>query len=501
MEEKKVRKVFLEELPKYTEGRCKGKINWKECISSKIKFVYDNIEGWIEIINYITKGQILVVLYEYEEYKIKTSCFLKSKVGNIIGTKTSAFKIEIGTRFQDDKRDITITDRKKIKDKSVITRKYYKYKCKKCGFDCGEHYKGDLYQDELWIDESHLNNHGGCSCCDNKVVVENINSIVSTSPWMIPYFQNGYDEAKMYTYNSHRKIYPICPSCSIIKNKPMIIGDIYRRHSIGCTCSDGIKYPNKFSYELLNQLDNIYNFYYIEHEYSPDWIEKMSYDNYFIYNNKKYIIEMDGQFHNNDNKMSGQTKEESKAIDNYKDEQARLHGIKVIRIDCDYRTHKRFEFIKQNIVTNKTLNKLFDLNKIDWNRCNEFALSNLAKEICEMKNNNPELTTTTIVEEKGIDRSTIIEWLKSGNKLGWCHYDSDEEKQKNNKNNGIRNQERCSKQVEIFKDGISLGIFPSATELERQSIKRFGTKLIQSMISTVCLGKRKQYKGYTFQYI
>ena len=58
-----------------------------------------------------------------------------------------------------------------------------------------------------------------------------------------------------------------------------------------------------------------------------------------------------------------------------------------------------------------------------------------------------------------------------------------------------------SKKVEIFKDEISLGVFPCAMELERKSEELFGEKLLVSNISLVCHGKRKQHKGYTFKYV
>lgn len=38
-----------------------------------------------------------------------------------------------------------------------------------------------------------------------------VNDIPTTSPWMIPYFQGGEEEAKKYKNQSHQKITPICP--------------------------------------------------------------------------------------------------------------------------------------------------------------------------------------------------------------------------------------------------------------------------------------------------
>ena len=81
------------------------------------------------------------------------------------------------------------------------------------------------------------------------------------------------------------------------------------------------------------------------------------YDNYFVYNNKEYILEMDGGFHSIDNLMNGQTVEESKSIDDYKDTMAKEHGIEVIRIDCYYKSKDRLEYVKQNIIDSK-LNKI-----------------------------------------------------------------------------------------------------------------------------------------------
>ena len=58
-----------------------------------------------------------------------------------------------------------------------------------------------------------------------------------------------------------------------------------------------------------------------------------------------------------------------------------------------------------------------------------------------------------------------------------------------------------SKRVEIFKNGLSLGIFPSVGELVRQSEELFGKKLNRGHISAVCRGERKSHKGFQFKYV
>ena len=76
-----MRKVFLEELSIYKNG----KICWKNSIGSIVRFIYDDIEGDIEIIDYISgnrknKSKILLT-YKKKEMYIFPCHFRKSKIG------------------------------------------------------------------------------------------------------------------------------------------------------------------------------------------------------------------------------------------------------------------------------------------------------------------------------------------------------------------------------------------------------------------------------------
>lgn len=88
-------------------------------------------------------------------------------------------------------------------------------------------------------------------------------------------------------------------------------------------------------------------------------------------------------------------------------------------------------------------------------------------------------------------------YLKKGIKHKWCVYNGKEELKKSVSKNGKMN----GKQVEVFKDGVSVGVFESASELVRQSEKLFGVKLHNKHISAVCLDNQKKYKGFTFKYV
>ena len=561
-----MRKIFLSELPRYKDGRYKGKINWKESIGFKLNFIYDDIEDCLEIIDYIGEGNAFKakIKYNKKDYIIDIRSLSKCCLGNILNKYTSNFRIEIGQTFKDNKRDIAIIDRKYIKDKNGRTRKMYKYKCNKCGFDGGKHWSTEdkCYKDECLIEESSLLHGGGCSCCNgNKIVVEGINDITTTASWMVKYFQGGHEEAKLYAKTSRTKINPICPCCGKNRNKKTSIKDIYNHKGFNCPfCSDNFSYPNKFMFNLLKQLNIEF-----ETEYSPNWIKPKRYD--FYIPSKNLIIEMDGGFHNKDNNMNGQTAEESKEIDNYKDKLAKEHGIRVIRIDCDYYdVESRFDYIKNNIINSK-LNEIFDLNDINWNECSLYSESSLIIEVINLKKYNPKYTTGDIKKLTVYSIPTIIRWLKIGNELKLCNYSTHQESERIINENSIKNskevkmykdgkyidtfknssdlqkisQERfgvllyaceinrvCNKrknsykgyyfefvndkpideikykkgkQVEVFKEGVSLGIYESCNELSRKSLNDFGVEFLISEISNVCNGKRKSHKGYTFKYI
>lgn len=408
------------------------------------------------------------------------------------------WKYEIGQRIVDDKRDLTVIDRKiipryKKNGKLKCNERYYKYYCNKCYFDGSKHYsiKDKLYKDELWVEESHLDKrHQGCSCCANIITVENINSIYYTDSWMVEYFQD-INDTKKYSSKSGAKVLTKCPHCGRNKENLVIIYDIYKYRSINCICNDKISKPNKIMFNILSQLNAIF-----EIEYSPQWIGKKRYD--FYIPSMNLIIEMDGGWHTNDNLISGQTKEESKAIDNYKDEQAKLHGIEVIRIDCNYEQTEVVSYIKNKITNNKRFNMLFDVNKILWDSTVNFVYSNLVEVACEYKNGNKELTSTEIgLLMGGFSQKRVISWLKIGNELNWCDYNSKQEMI----NSANKNCLKCCKQVEVFKNDQSIGIFISVADCSRKSKSNLGIYLDELGIAKVCRKERKTYKGFTFKYV
>lgn len=220
-------------------------------------------------------------------------------------------------------------------------------------------------------------------------------------------------------YGSSKKILLICQTCNTeITTTPK------KFIRYGCTChkcSDGLSYPNKLMYNVLEQVkikfetEKIFPWckYYFNGKYRTG-----KYDFYFELNNNKYIVEMDGEFHIRDNKMNGRSRRESKFIDNEKDKLANQHGIKIIRIDS---VKSDLNYIKSNILKSD-LNLILNLNNINWKDCEIYAINSLVKKVCDLWNSG--IHNTLIISNiLNIHKSTVLKYLKKGTQLKLCNYD------------------------------------------------------------------------------
>lgn len=310
------------------------------------------------------------------------------------------------------------------------------------------------------------------------------NLIPNVAEWMIQYIDGGYEVAKNILANDNHKIKFVCPLCG---NKVYRSPNYVHKYGFNCpVCSDGISYPNKFAYELLNQLSNVYHFDSLEHEYCPTWAGRYRYDNYFEYNGSSYILEMDGGFHkNNIHTKSDYTLEDRKRIDKEKDLLAINHDIKIIRIDCDPST---FDTIKTNILKSD-LNNIFDLNIVNFNKCNEFAMKNIIKEVCEYYNDNQTMNLLEISKHFNLHKVTIRKYLKNGAKLGWCKY---------NPYDSMRNYQSekygCHLSVENPNTKEKI-LFDSINQLASKSDDIFGIKMARTSIQNY-IDTGKLYKGF-----
>ena len=151
------------------------------------------------------------------------------------------------------------------------------------------------------------------------------------------------------------------------------------------------------------------------------------------------------------------------------------------------------KFIKNNILNNKLLNILFNLNNIDWNLCNLKGNVNIKNEVNEYWNNKEEYETTLDVANKfGLDRSTVINYLKDNS-----NYNPKEE----NRKSALRNNKLRRKIILAYNiKNEFLGEFESAYELSKNSLQILGVSISPTGISKSCRLNGKPVKGFIFKY-
>ena len=419
-------------------------IDWNEIIKQNIgiSFKYKEFEGEIYIIKYLKNKYLLVKYLDYEPYAIPQRNLFNCKLGCLLEVINYKYIYDVGNIIKGKYSDIEILELFRKEKGFGMNVKWYKYKCLSC----------NLKHEIL---ETSLLNGTGCPVCAGKKVLVGINDIPTTAPWMVKYFQGGYDEAKLYTSGSGKTIKPICPDCGTIRNKPIPINILKRTKSIACKCNDGIPYPEKFMIVLLNQLN-------IKYEYNKvfDWSDRKEYDFYIPYLN--CIIETHGDQHYKNSFYTihkGRTLEKEQENDEYKENIALDNGISnYIIIDC---RKSELEYIKKNILNSK-LNKFFDLSNIDWNFCEEYALKNIVKEVCNIKKLNPNFTSGDIAKITNLCIQTIIKYLKLGNKYKWCIYDIKQERSKIGKRMSGNLHPNCKKVICLTTNEL----FDTATQAE-----------------------------------
>lgn len=449
----------LNHLPKRGSGL---RIDWVNSIGYKCIFTYENVNGELEIVNYDKSTQFITIKYKDKIDSMHTTSFTKCSFGKILGFITNEFKVNVGDTFKDNKRDLIITDREYREGKKGHNWKWYKYTCNKCGWTEGWMTEGGL-----------LTLKNGCSCCCRRTAVKGINDIATTDFWMIDYLA---DKEDAYKYVSQSNIWTImrCPTCGF--EKEMRISTLYANGFACNKCYDGFSYPNKFIINLLDQLNVDY-----KNEYSPKWIGRKAYDIFIPSFN--LIIEMDGGFGHGNRDTNYMTKEESKNLDEWKDEQAKKHGLEVVRIDCDYGDIlTRFEFIKHNILKSK-LSNIFDFQYISWLECNEYASKNIIKEVClYYELNKDDIFMNDIYKKFKISNNALVRYLKIGTKVGWCEYDVNHRYKK------------------VFVKELN-ETFDTIANCEKELSERYCKRFSRGNIHMVCTGKRKSHHGFHFEFI
>lgn len=335
----------------------------------------------------------------------------------------------------------------------------------------------------IWLANPHNVLRGSCCpYCAGKKAYKGFNDLWTTRPDIATLLKNQEDGYK-YTKAAHTRVDFVCPDCGSIAN--LRINDVYNKGFHCSRCSDGISYPNKFARCFLSQLpvENL-NF-----EYHPDWAKQYFYDCYFEYNNKKYILEMDGGFHYRDVVSYNKLVSDAQAADKIKTQLAEQNGIKVVRIDCQ---KSDCDYIKNNILSSD-LFAVFDLSNIDWCLCDKMAQKSIFKQACDLYTSGI-TKLKDIANMLNVDRTTVLRYVKTGTKYGWCDYDP-----KKSTREAVKHG---SKSIPIVVVSNNLNIihqFCSVHECEEQIRRQYGIGLWRKKIVDACK-TNEPYHGFNFRF-
>lgn len=364
---------------------------------------------------------------------------------------------------------------KKVHNDNIIAIDEYSSMNNKMRFKC---YFGHIFPAEP---HNVLRGHG-CPYCAGNALLVGFNDLWTARPDIAVLLKNPKDGYK-YAKSSKERVDFICPLCGNEINKR--INDVYNKGLVCPRCSDGISYPNKFARRFLDQLP-------IENhicEYHPMWAKPYFYDNYFEYNNDKYILEMDGGFHYKDVPSYSKTLKDAQEIDKLKTELAKQNGVNIIRIDCQ---QSDCDYIKNNILYSE-LSVIFDLSNIDWNLCNKMAHKSLLKQACDLFMSGI-TNLREIADILDVDRTTVLRYVKTGAKYGWCDYDP--------KKSAKEAAKHGSKSIPIIIVDDNLSIihrFCSVRECERKIKEQYKIGVWDKKIIDACK-THEPYHGFNFRF-
>lgn len=354
----------------------------KECVGMFLHY---------ELGNHIGDAEILDVI-ESSSYPI-ISLLIDSKEHLVAQNNINAYltKLFYGASFSYSKGDIVnglvVLD---INGKVVTVR------CEKDGH-------------EFYALLNDLKKGSGCPVCNKRLIVKGINDFATTHPNLMKYLKNQEDGYKNF-YGSAKKTIVKCPVCGT--EKEMSFNALTEKGFSCPSCSDGLSFGEKYVFSMLSQLK--LNF---ETQKTFDWSFQKRYD--FYLPNENMIIEVHGLQHYEPpmGNWTGISLEQQQANDLEKKTLAETNGIDTY-IEIDARRSDG-TYIKENLINN--LENIFDLSKVDWNKCLESTMTSLIKITCDLWNSG--LDVKHIADEIKISTSGVRKYLKQGNKVGWCDYE------------------------------------------------------------------------------
>lgn len=387
-------------------------VNWPKSIGKTVDFKYDDITATLTITERDDDVQYVYIDVPgyVQHHRIYVGQIRHGQLGRVVSVISHEFKYNVG----DIVNGLLITGRYR----AGRGYKYYNYNCVKDGYESS-------------IREDHLAKNHGCPVCANRAVLKGYNDIATVRPDMAELFCDK-DEPFVYSPYSNKFTYFICPRCG---NKIYALINSVALRGLACKkCSDGISYPNKFMFGLMEQISALHlkqgKQFQFEPEKKFEWSMNYHHENKSLSGKKIYdmyipeyniIIEAHGDYHYKDAFSSirnARSFEEVVENDDIKRTLAISNGIQethYIVLDC---SKSNMEHIKNSVMTSNLPELLgFTEDDISWEECNKFATSSRVYEACTHWNNGIK-NYKELASIMTMSRDTIRKYIKRGKELG-----------------------------------------------------------------------------------
>lgn len=375
---------------------------------------------------------------------------------------------------------LLIIEKRKEDKKEVFTLQCYK---------CGGTFDADrrALKTACLLREKGKYQINWCPICNRRNVVKGINDVATLRKDLIQYFDD-FEDSQKYGIGNHERVRLRCPVCK--QTKMSQVCDLCAKGFHCDYCNDNVSLGEKIIRNLILQLPiKEYDF-----EFTDSWTQSKRYDCFFKYDNKKYLIEVDGEQHIKNTSWS--SKEWQNQNDSLKSKLAQDNGFHLIRIKA-YKTD--FDYIKQSVLESK-LSELFDLSEIDWNVICKQTVTSRNVEIVEYYMSHKTMLIKDMAEHFHVSQPTLTRTLEKLTKIGMCDY-SREKVFLNGRKTCVENRIKDNISFTVFSPSKeNLGTFKTASEcLYELKEELVGIGLEKRTLSTI-LYQGSSFKGYTFVY-
>lgn len=305
-----------------------------------------------------------------------------------------------------------------------------------------------------------------CPYC-RGLKVNTTNSLISKRPDIAKLLKNP-TIGKEVTVGSNKTTMFKCDKCGHCK--PAIVSQVVKQGLSCPKCGDGVSYPEKFIFSLLQQINVDF-----ETQKRFNWGCGKFYD--FYLPSHKLIIEAHGIQHYEETNRGRSLKDENendkvKRVNAYNSEEINHYFV----IDCRY---SNLEWIKNSILLSN-LSKILGFHEedIDWDECDVNASHSLIFEAAKLWKSGIE-NALKISEILKVSHSTTVTYLNKARELSLCNY----------------NPQEKWKVVQIDKENNNyVKVWKSASEAERN------LRISKGSVGRVCKGERVSTGGCKWMY-